>query len=143
VIILDTNAPSELIKRLPAPQVIAWVDDQDSAELVTTSITTAELRAGGVAALPRGRRRELIAKQVEHLITDVFRGYVLPFDTESSPYYADLVAAARRHGRPMSALDAQIAAICRQHDAALATRNVSDFTATKLAVIDPCALPTR
>lgn len=136
MIVLDTNVLSELVKPAPAPQVVRWADDQDSTDLWITSITTAELRAG-VAVLPRGRRKDTIARQIEHLINDVFGGYVLPFDAASSIHYGDIVAAGRRRGRPMSALDAQIAAICRQHDASLATRNVADFTIAKLAVIDP------
>jgi toxin FitB len=107
---------------------------------MTTSITTAELRAG-VTILPRGRRKQTIARQIEHLINDVFGGYVLAFDADANAHYADIVATARRRGRPMSALDTQIAAICRQHDATLATRNSEDFRDTKLTVINPWIHP--
>ena len=137
MIVLDTNVISELIK--PA-HVLRWVDDQDSAELVITSVTAAELRAG-VAVLPRGRRKDTIARKIERLITEVFAGYVLAFDADSSSHYADMVAATRRRGRPMSALDVQIAAICRQHDATLATRNITDFEAVTLAIVDPWSEP--
>jgi toxin FitB len=140
MIVLDTNVLSELIKPAPHPCVVQWVDDQSSSQLMTTSITTAELRAG-VAILPRGRRKETIARQIERLITDVFGGYVLAFDTDASTHYADIVATARRRGRPMSALDTQIAAICRQHDATLATRNTNDFRDTKLSTINPWTQP--
>ena len=136
MIVLDTNVLSELIRPAPAPQVLRWVDTQPAADLVITAITTAELRAG-VAMLPRGRRKDTIARQVERLISDVFGGYVLAFDAESSGHYADIVAAGQRLGRPMSALDAQIAAICRQHEATLATRNVTDFRSAKLSVANP------
>jgi hypothetical protein len=140
VIVLDTNVLSELIRPAPATQVLRWVDDQDSTEHFITSITSAELRTG-VAVLPRGRRKETIARRVERLINDVFGGYVLPFDSGSSSHYADIVAAGRRRGRPMSALDVQIAAICRQHDATLATRNTTDFEAIKLPVVNPWSDP--
>jgi predicted nucleic acid-binding protein len=40
----------------------------------------------------------------------------------------------------MSALDAQIAAICRSRGAALATRNVRDFAGTGVEVLDPWGL---
>lgn len=42
-----------------------------------------------------------------------------------------------RMGMPIDGFDAQIAAICRSHGAALATRNVKDFHATGIKVIDP------
>jgi hypothetical protein len=136
VIVLDTNVLSELIKPAPATQVVRWVDDQDSADLLITSITAAELRAG-VAVLPRGKRRDTIAQQIERLISEVFGGYVLSFDAGSTTHYADIVAAGRRRGRPMSALDTRVAAICRQHEATLATRNIDDFCIAKLTLVDP------
>ncbi len=136
MIVLDTNVLSELIKPTPTPHVLRWVDDQDSTELVITSITAAELRAG-VAVVPRGRRKETIGRQIERVINDVFGGYVLPFDSRSSSHYADIVATGRRRGRTMSALDVQIAAICRQHDATLATRNITDFEALNLPLVNP------
>jgi predicted nucleic acid-binding protein len=40
-------------------------------------------------------------------------------------------------GRPISAADAQIAAICAAHDATLATRNTDDFEITGVALINP------
>ena len=42
-----------------------------------------------------------------------------------------------RVGLPIDGFDAQIAAICRIHGAALATRNVKDFRQTGVNVIDP------
>ena len=116
--------------------VIAWIDDIDSSEVLITAITVAELRSG-VAQLPPGRRRSRISEHVEALLNETFAGYVLPFDVDSSTPYAEIVAKRRSAGRPISALDAQIAAICRQHEATLATRNVSDFEATGLDVVDP------
>jgi hypothetical protein len=55
--------------------------------------------------------------------------------------YADIVATGQRRGRTMSALDVQIAAICRQHDATLATRNITDFEALKLTLVNPWSEP--
>lgn len=44
----------------------------------------------------------------------------------------------KKHGRPMSVEDAQIAAIAIQHTASLATRNVADFDfLVNLKLINP------
>jgi len=51
--------------------------------------------------------------------------------------YVEIAAARRGAGRPISAFDAQIAAIVRLHDADLATRNVDDFDRCGIDVIDP------
>jgi predicted nucleic acid-binding protein len=136
VIVLDTNVVSELVRPTPSAAVINWLDIQASPELVITALTAAEIRAG-VALLPSGRRKEHIARQMEVLLTETFAGYVLPFDVYSTPHYADILASRSRAGRPISAIDAQIAAISRQHQAILATRNTADFTDTGLDLINP------
>ena len=56
MIVLDTNVVSELARPSPSPTVIDWVDAHDSADLVITALTAAEVRAG-VALLPGGRRK--------------------------------------------------------------------------------------
>ncbi len=48
-------------------------------------------------------------------------------------------ADRRAAGRPISQFDAQIAAIARAHQAAVATRNVADFSGCGIDVIDPWA----
>jgi toxin FitB len=56
-----------------------------------------------------------------------FDGRILPFDVDAAPLFATIVAKRRTIGRPISQIDAQIAAIARSHHATLATRNVDDF----------------
>jgi predicted nucleic acid-binding protein len=56
---------------------------------------------------------------------------------DSSAHYADVVATRTRAGRPISGLDAQIAAVCAQHAATLATRNTDDFDGLRLNLINP------
>lgn len=136
MIVLDTNVVSELARPQPAPKVVDWVDAQDSADLVITAVTAAEIRAG-VALLPTGRRQRQIAERMEALITETFAGYVLAFDVDSSEYYANIVATRTHAGRPISGLDAQIAAVCAQHDGTLATRNTDDFDGLDLNLINP------
>ena len=142
MIVLDTNVVSELIRPSPDPNVIIWTDVQPVADLLITSITAAELRAGA-ALLPTGRRRTQIVDHIETLINETFAGAVLPFDADSGLFYAEIVAARRRAGRAIPALDAQIAAICRQHSATLATRNQRDFADTGIDLLDPWTAPRQ
>jgi len=136
VIVLDTNVVSELARPRPNPAVIEWVDAHDSSELVITALTAAEVRAG-VALLPEGSRKHKIGLRMESLLTETFAGYVLAFDIDSSAYYADILSARRHGGRPISTFDAQIAAVCRQYEAVLATRNFADFADTGITVVNP------
>lgn len=136
MIVLDTNVVSELARPQPNLAVIGWVDARDSSELVITALTAAEIRAG-VALLPEGRRKHEIGIRMEPLLTETFAGYVLAFDIDSSAHYARILEARTRLGRPISALDAQIAAVCRQYEATLATKNIADFTDTGVQLVNP------
>lgn len=140
MIVLDTNVLSELARPTPSQAVIDWADAHDSSDLVITALTAAEVRAG-VALLPAGRRKGDIGARMELLLTETFAGFVLPFDIASSIHYAEILAARTHGGQPISALDAQIAAVCRQHTATLATRNTADFTGTGIELINPWEIP--
>ena len=66
-----------------------------------------------------------------------FAGRILPFDAHAAVEYASLVADCEAKGRAVSMADAQIAAICRAHGAAIATRNVKDFQFSGVEVMNP------
>lgn len=66
-----------------------------------------------------------------------FADAVLPFDVNAADWYARLLAHRRRLGRPGAPFDMQIAAIARMHGAAVATRNISDFSDCGIELIDP------
>ena len=66
-----------------------------------------------------------------------FVGRILPFDAHAAVEYANLVASAEAKGRGVLMADAQIAAICRNHGASIATRNVRDFEFSGIEVINP------
>lgn len=136
MIILDTNVISELTRTVPHHGVIAWLDSQPAGETAITAITAAELRYG-VRRMPDGRRKTELSEAVNALIDSDFRNRVEPFDVLAADQYADVVATRERAGRPISISDAQIAAICRVMNAALATRNTSDFTGTGVNLINP------
>jgi hypothetical protein len=139
VIILDTNVVSELARQVPDPGVLAWLDSLETSEVATTAITAAELRYG-VARLPEGHRKRELTVMIRGILTEDFYGRVLPFDERTSVRYADIVTGRERMGRPIGVADAQIAAICRDSGATLATRNTPDFEETGIKLIDPWKL---
>jgi toxin FitB len=135
MIVLDTNAVSELIRPSPSRRVLAWVRGHEEGELYTTAITLAELRYG-IERLADGRRKELLRTTAD----DVFGSFaeqVLPFDAKAALRYATIVSRRDRAGRPIDGFDAQIASICRERQATLATRNATDFEDTGIEIIDP------
>ncbi|MFP6559326.1 type II toxin-antitoxin system VapC family toxin [Paraburkholderia sp. B3] len=139
MIVLDTNVLSETLRPRPDDRVMAWLASQSRAGLFTTAITRAEIFYG-VGLLPDGSRRRELRTAVEAIFDEDFAGRVLGFDSDAADVYATIAVARRNAGRPMSQFDAMIAACARSRGAALATRNVKDFTDCEIAIIDPWAV---
>jgi predicted nucleic acid-binding protein len=136
MIVLDTNVLSETLRPKPSVNVLIWMRSEPVSSLFTTTITEAELLYG-IALLAPGKRRQSLEAVVGLIFTDDLAGRILPFDSAAAREYAEIAAARRRAGRPISEADARIAAIARSRGAALATRNVQDFAGCELQVIDP------
>jgi hypothetical protein len=136
VIVLDTNVISELVRPQPDQRVLGWLDSFPRVEVYLTAVTAAELRYG-VARLPDGRRKSELAERVRRLTKEHFARRVLPFDDGAASYYAEIVASREARGSPISMADAQTAAICLRHGAALATRNTKDFVHIDVGIVDP------
>lgn len=136
--LLDTNVLSELLRSQPAPAVLAWFSRQPAASLVVSSVTQAEMLLGA-RLLPAGRRQQPLDAALRVMFDTDFVGRIWPFDSAAAPAYADLVSARRAAGRPISQLDAQIAAIARTRGAVLATRNTADFEGCDVELQNPWA----
>ena len=137
MIIVDTNVLSEEMKPVPAASVLAWFRRQSAVDLFTTAVCQAEILVG-LAMLPDGRRK-LYLDATARSVLGLFVGRILPFDSAAASAYAEIVAARQRTGRPINDFDAQIAAIARSRDMALATRNSSDFEGIGVHIINPWA----
>lgn len=135
MIVVDTNIVSELMRPSPFERVREWVREQPARELYTSAVTVAEVLYG-IERLPRGRRQEDLKSSATELFGS-FADQVLAFDAAAAEQYALVVSHRERLGMPIEGFDARIAAICRVRGAALATRNVSDFRETGIAVVNP------
>lgn len=136
MIVLDTNVVSELMRARPEPAVLHWVDRQPQDRLWLTSIVAFEL-GFGVARLPEGERKQRLSRALADLFEQDFAGRVLAFDLEASAICANLCALRERQGRSLALADGQIAAICRVHDADLATRNTVDCDGLGIRLVNP------
>ena len=136
MIILDTDVVSELMRPRPEIGVIDWTTRQAISNLYLSTISEAELRYG-VVILPIGQRRGGLIARMEEVFVRFFEGRILPFDRNAARSYAEIAAARRSAGRPMSPADCQIAAIAGSLGAAIATRDTADFEACGIEVINP------
>lgn len=135
MIVLDTNVVSEAMKPEPHPAVMAWLNDQAAETLYLSSVTLAELLFG-IGALPAGKRKDMLAQALDGLMR-LFRGRVLPFDTDAARHYAELVVKAKSCGRGFPTPDGYIAAIAASRDFIVASRDTAPFEAAGVSVINP------
>lgn len=136
MILVDTNVISETLRQQPDPAVVRWMDAQLIETLYLSAVTVAELRYG-IAVLPEGRRRQVLHSGLEQSVLPLFEGRILPFDGATAESYAELMAAARRRGRGVSAADGYIAATAHAAGLMVATRDTSPFEGVGLAVVNP------
>ena len=134
MIVLDTNIIAALMQPVPNEKVIEWLDCQQHQHLYLPSIVIAEVRFG-LQRMPVSQTA--FFKQFSSLLHTLFVGRVLVFAQQEAEVYAILRAAREAQGRPMSMADAQIAAIARVHDFAIATRNIKDFENCGFCLINP------
>ena len=135
MIILDTNVVSEAMKPEPNPVVRAWLNDQEAETLYLSSVTLAELLFG-IAALPSGKRKEMLALTLEGLM-GLFKDRVLPFDVEAARHYADLAVVAKVSVRGFPTPDGYIAAIAASRGFIVASRDTAPYEAASVTVIKP------
>lgn len=136
MIIIDTNIISEMMRPAPAENVKLWLNQLDVTKIYTSSITVAEIFYR-IAALDKGKRRNLIEDAFNKMLQDAFNHRILSFDEIAASWYGKIMSHRKALGKPMGILDGQIAAIARTHNAAVATRNVKDFTNCEIDVINP------
>jgi predicted nucleic acid-binding protein len=136
MIVLDTNVLSELLRPAPETRVMAWLDEQPRASLFTSAVTQGEILYG-IRLMPDGQRRKKLWDAAVAIFVEDLSGRVLSFDGDAANYYAEVGAARRAAGRPISQFDAVIAAITRSRGAILATRNAKDFDGCDIEVVNP------
>lgn len=134
--ILDTNVVSELMKPVVSAAVETWCASQSRDSLYITTITQAEILYG-IAILPDGTRQQRLQNQAQAMFQEDFLNKILPFSQEAAQYFAIIASDRKGQGKPISQFDAQIAAICRSHQATFATRNTDDFADCGIDIINP------
>lgn len=134
--LLDTNVVSELRKvRLGRADrnVALWAEGVETAALYLSAITVQELEIGVLLAERRDPPQGAVFRRwFEDQVLPAFAGRVLPVDT----------AVARRSAvlhvpDPVPFRDSLIAATALVHHMTLVTRNVADFQASGVELLNP------
>lgn len=134
--VLDTNVISELRKAKSGkanPQVAAWAANQHPASLFISAITVLELEMGVLQVERRDAAQgALLRAWLQMQVLPTFADRTLPIDTGVAQRCAQLHVPD-----PRSERDALIAATALVHGMTVVTRNLADFVATGVAVINP------
>lgn len=129
--LLDTNVVSELRKNRPHGAVIAWLEGIPDSELFVSAMTLGEIQAGIEMTREQDAPK---AASIEAWADELAASYnVLPVDIATFRLWAKL-----KHRKPDALFqDALIAACAMVHNLTLVTRNVRDFEAFNVIVLNP------
>ena len=134
--LLDTNVVSELRKRDPNPDVLAWYATVTSAELFLSVLTIGEIRLG----IERLRRKDELQADV---LEQWLRGLHVTYQDHLIEVDADV---AEEWGRlnvpgPLPVIDGLLAASAKIRGWTLVTRNTADLQRSGVALLNPFEPP--
>jgi predicted nucleic acid-binding protein len=129
--LLDTNVVSELRKPRPHGAVLAWLKAADEAALHVSAVTLGEIQAGIELTREQDPPKATEIEAWLDGLTDSLQ--VLPMDGSTFRVWARLM-----HRRSDTLYeDAMIAATAQVHRLTVVTRNVGDFGALGVPVLNP------
>ena len=129
--LLDTNVVSELRKPRPHGAVLAWFEATADEQLHLSAVTIGEIQAG--IELTR-EQDEAKAIEIQAWLELVSASYnVVPMDAPAFRTWAKLM-----HRKSDTVYeDAMIAATAKVHGLTVVTRNVADFKAFGVPLLNP------
>ena len=129
--LLDTNIVSELRRKKPHGAVVEWLHSVDDKDLYLASVTLAEIQAG--IELTREQNAERAA-ELEVWLDDVAATYnILNLDGNAFRAWAKLM-----HKKSDTLYeDGMIAAIAKANKLIVVTRNITDFAAFDVPLLNP------
>ncbi len=134
--LLDTNVLSELVRPTPNATVVVWINRQRALDLALSVLTIGELERG-IALLEDGRRRRTLIEWVREALPRQFLGRVLDIDATTAATWGALSARASKSGRTLPVVDGLLLSTALRHELSVVTRNVSDFEAWGVPVLNP------
>ena len=141
--LLDTNVVSELMKRRPSRQVVAWVDQTPEPLIHLSVVTLGEIRKGIDLLEDDDPRRATLQVWLDRDLRVRFAGRLLAFDAAVAERWGQLEAVAKRRRLTLPTIDAQLAATALHHGLTFVTRNTADVEPTGVPVINPWRHPFK
>ena len=134
--LIDTNVLSELRRKQPDANVMAWFERRSRQSLYLSILSLGEIRKG-IERLnePAGSLRfQALTDWLEQELPTFFLGRILPVNSGVADRWGYVQARA---GRPLPGIDSLLAATALQHNLSLVTRNIKDFADINVPIINP------
>ena len=96
--ILDTNVVSEMMRPLPNPRVVSFLDSAAPEGMGISVISVWEI-FHSIRQLPAGKRRDDLDFRFRSLVLEMFENRVFPWEAQDAKACADLMEHKRRFGR--------------------------------------------
>jgi predicted nucleic acid-binding protein len=129
--LLDTNVVSELRRARPHQGVVKWLSSLALDEIFLAAVTFGEIQRGIELVRTTDTNK---AREIESWLDAVVSTFpVISMDRDMFREWARIL-----HGKSKAAFeDAMIAATARVSGLTVATRNIADFRAFKVEVLNP------
>jgi len=134
--LFHTTVPAVIFRASPNLHVRSFLAEQEDLWLSVVALHELEF---GLNLLPRGRRREDLRTALSSYV-EAYADLILPVTRAEAEQAALLRVQAQRGGRVLHFSDALIAGTAIVHNLMLATRNVKDFAALDVDVVNPWEL---
>ncbi|MDD5215941.1 MAG: type II toxin-antitoxin system VapC family toxin [Methylococcales bacterium] len=134
--LLDTNVVSELRKAKTGKadkNVTAWAENVSANDLFLSAITILELEIGvGLVERRDDLQGKMLRTWLDNQVLPAFQGRILSIDVVVAQ------CCAKFHiPNPCADRDSLIAATALVHKMTVVTRNVADFSATGVCILNP------
>ncbi len=120
--LFDTDAISEVLKRHPALEYVAWLRELPREEQYTSAVSIGELYKGAFRSARCDWHLENIDERVLPSLT------VLPYDVSTARRYGEIRAFLESKGEPLDDADLMIAATALTHGLVLVTGNLRHYS---------------
>ena len=132
--LIDTNVLSELRRRDRTNRAVAsWADNVDPLDLFMSAITILEIEAGALMIQRRDKAQGAVLRAwIDSKVLPAFAGRILAADTTVAQRCARLQVP-----NPRAERDALIAATALVHRLTMVTRNIADFQAMGVDLLNP------
>lgn len=131
--LVDTNVISELRRKQPDANVVAWLERCAPQSLYLSVLTLGEIRKG-IERLDDLKRPQILVDWLHVELPTFFLGRLISIDASVADRWGRLQSDA---SRSLPAIDGLLAATALQYDLTMVTRNLKDFQGLGLKIINP------